>query len=132
MLKITQQANKLRLRWRFEYAQKPSKYGIWDYTGQDEENAAWRLSREGLLYAIIEGKSPEGIIIPVIECPSSEFCNFQWEMEATLGGKSISHKVIGLSLVSRSHKYTVFSNGQVDVKERNTSDSDNNYEYGKV
>lgn len=133
MLKVAElDLSKLRLRWRFEYAQKPAKYGGWDYTGNDPNLSAWRQSREGLIMAILEAKTMEGIVLPIVECPASEFCNFQWEMEARMRASSMNYRHVGLTLVSRTHRYTCYLNGKVDVQERRADDLDNHYEYGKV
>jgi len=133
MLKVQEsEHSKLRLRWRFEYVSKPAKYGGWDYTGDDEHLSAWRQSREGLLAAILEAKTPEGIILKMVDCPGSDFCNFQWEMEARMSGGHMAYRHVGLTLVSRTHRYTIYCNGQIEVKDRKQDDHDNHYEYGKV
>jgi hypothetical protein len=133
MLPVAQHKySRLRLRWRFEYVDKPTKYGGWDYLGDDPLLAAWRQSRDGLLMAILEAKSMDGTILKVVECPGADFCNFQWEMEARLNAKSLAHRHVGLTLISRTHRYTVFINGKTTVVERKSDDLDNIYSYGKV
>jgi hypothetical protein len=133
MLPIAQHRySRLRLRWRFEYADKPTKYGGWDYNGDDPLLSAWRQSRDGLLFAILEAKTMDGNILKMVECPGADFCNFQWEMEARLNAGSLSHRHVGLTLVTRSHRYTIFINGKTKVAERSSNDFDNHYSYGKV
>lgn len=124
--------HRLRLRWRFEYSDKPAKYGGWDYLGDDPGLSAWRQPKEGLIMAILEAKTGDGVILPLVECPGQDFCNFQWEMEARLYAGSIGHRHVGLTLVSRSHRYTVFVNGKTNIEARKESDLDNHYLYGKV
>lgn len=133
MLKVTEsEHSKLRLRWRFEYVNKPAKYGGWDYQGNDEHLSAWRQSRDGLLAAILEAKTQDGIILRMVECPGSDFCNFQWEMEAGMGTGQMIYRHVGLTLVSRTHRYTIYCNGQIEVTDRSQDDHDNHYAYGKV
>jgi hypothetical protein len=124
--------NRLRLRWRFEYADKPAKYGGWDYLGDDPGLSAWRQPREGMVMAILEAKTSDGVILQLVECPGQDFCNFQWEMEARLNAGSLAHRHVGLTLVSRSYRYTVFVNGNTNAEPRKESDRDNQYLYGKV
>lgn len=133
MLEIAQtDSPKLRLRWRFEYLDKPAKYGAWDYTGNDPELSAWRQPREGLLMAILEAKTIHGTILRMVECPGPDYCNFQWEIEAKLRANSMNYRQIGLTLISRTHRYTIYMNGQSEITERQSDDFDNHYEYGKV
>lgn len=133
MLKIAEHTeSRLRLRWRFEYVDKPTKYGGWDYTGDDPLLSAWRQSKDGLLMAILEAKTPNSVILKMVECPGADFCNFQWEMEARMRGGQLAHRQVGLTLVSRTHRYTIFINGKVQVSERKKDDLDNHYAYGKA
>lgn len=133
MLKIKEtQLSKLRLRWKFEYVNKPVKYGGWDYNGDDPNLSAWRQNREGLLMAILEAKTPDGVVLSMVECPGADFCNFQWEMEARMSNNHMTYRNVGLSLVSRTNKYTIYANGKIEVKARKDGDKDNFYAYGKV
>ena len=133
MLKVAETKHaKLRLRWRFEYSNKPAKYGGWDYTGNDENLSAWRQPREGLVAAILEAKTPEGIVLKMVDCPGVDFCNFQWEMEARMSSGHMAYRHVGLTLISRTHRYTIYCNGKIEVKERKSDDFDSQYSYGKV
>lgn len=133
MLKVAEHDQKqLRLRWRFEYVDKPAKYGGWDFTGDDPLLSAWRQSKDGLLMAILEAKTASSVILKMVECPGADFCNFQWEMEARMKGGKIAHRQIGLTLVSRTHRYTIYCNGKINVTERSKDDADKIYHYGKA
>lgn len=122
------------LRWKLEYVDKPPRGGGWDYTGDDPLLQAWRQPREGLLFAVIEAKDHNQIIHRVFECNGQDFCNFQWEAEASvsLNGKVGQHRQVGLTLVSRSERATIFRNGFCQVIQRQADDLDNHFSYGKV
>mgnify|MGYP006266942167 CR=1 FL=1 len=135
MLLLSQEIQNIRgLRWKFEYTDKPARIGGWDYTGDDPLLQAWRQPKEGLLFAVLEAKDFNQVIHRVFECPGQDFCNFQWEMEASvsLNGKVGSHRQVGLTLVSRSERATIFKNGSCQVEKRQANDFDNHYLYGKV
>lgn len=122
------------LRWRFDYLNKPSKIGAWDDSAQEESAKAYRQSREGLLFASIEAKDFNGVIHKVFECSGADFCNFQWEVAAQLNarGQPGRHRIVGLTLVSRDSRATVFHQGTTSVEKREIDDLDNHYSYGKV
>lgn len=122
------------LRWRFDYSDKPSKVGAWDDSAPEESAKAYRQSREGLLFASIESKDHHGVIQRVFECAGPDFCNFQWEVAAQLNtkGQPGRHRLIGLTLVSRTHRASVFHRGLTSVEQRDIDDFDNHYSYGKV
>lgn len=121
-------------RWRFEYADKAPRIGIWNYVGDDSALQAWNQPKEGLLFAVIEAKDHNQVIHRVFECSGQDFCNFQWEIEASFSfkGKVGEHRIIGLTLVSRNERATIFKNGACVVEPRQADDLDNHYLYGKV
>lgn len=122
------------LRWRFEYVNKPARVGAWDDSAPEETAKAYRQSRDGLLFAVIEAKNHNGIVYRVFECAGEDFCNFQWEVAAQLNtnGQPGRHRLIGLTLVSRTHRASVFHRGLTSVEQRDKDDFDNHYSYGKV
>ena len=122
------------LRWRFDYVDKPSRIGAWDDSAPEEAAKAYRQSREGLVFASIEAKDHHGVIRRVFECAGPDFCNFQWEVAAQLNtnGQPGRHRLIGLTLVSRTHRASVFHLGLTSVEQRDKDDFDNHYSYGKV
>jgi len=117
-----------RLRWRFEYADaKPAKYGIWDYTDGDKhpENSAWAVSKENLLYAVIESECLRTHeITRVIECKGADFCNFAWvaAQPFTGSGEMPAPRILGLQLVSRDFRTTAFYDGTTRMAERDEAD----------
>lgn len=122
------------MRWRFEYMDKPSMVGAWDDSAPEESAKAYKQSRKNLLFAIVEAKDFNGGIHRVFECLGQDFCNFQWEVAAQLNtnGQPGRHRIIGLTLVSRTHRATLFHNGLTSVEKREKDDLDNHYLYGKV
>jgi hypothetical protein len=122
------------LRWKFEYADKPARYGAWDDSAPEESAKAWKQPREGLLFASIEAKDFNGVIHRVFECAGEDFCNFQWEVAAQLNvkGQPGRYRLVGLTLVSRYHRATLFHKGLTSVEKRDADDLDNHYLYGKV
>jgi hypothetical protein len=135
MLVLSQPTQAIRgLRWKFEYTDKPAKYGGWDYTGDDPSLQAWRQSKENLLFAVLEAKDHNQIIHRIFECSGADFCNFQWEMETSISfsGRVGTHRQVGMTLVSRTQRATFYKNGKSEISDRPISDLDNHYLYGKV
>ena len=135
MFVLSQPTEMIRgLRWKFEYTDKQTRIGGWDYTGDDPLLQAWRQPKEGILFAVLEAKDTNQVIHRVFECSGQDFCNFQWEMEASFSmkGKVGQHRQIGLTLVSRTHRATIYRNGACQINERQADDLDNHYLYGKV
>jgi len=135
MLALSQPSEPIRgVRWRFEYTDKPPKIGIWNYTGDAPELQAWRQSKSNLLFAVIEAKDQNQVIHRIFECPGADFCNFQTEMEArfSMNGGTGQHRMVGLTLVSRTERATIFLNGEIEIAKRASDDFDNHYKYGKV
>lgn len=135
MLPLMQPKEPFRaLRWKFEYADKAARVGAWDDSAPEESAKAWKQPRQGLLFACIEAKDHYGVIHRVFECAGPEFCNLQWEIAAQLNtkGQPGRYRLIGLTLVSRYHRATLFHKGQTSVEKRDADDLDNHYSYGKV
>lgn len=135
MLPLSQISEPVRcLRWRFDYSNKLSKVGAWDDSAPEESAKAYKQSRDGLLFAAIEAKDFNGIIHRVFECSAADFCNFQWEIAAQLNinGQPGRHRLIGLTLVSRTKRATLFHRGITSVEQRDSDDLDTHYHYGKV
>lgn len=129
MLVTDPQGKRVRLRWRYEYAASPARYGGWD----NPNIKAWNISRDGLLWAVIEAEDFEGNLMRVAECPGPDFCMFQWEAEVGYGASGPSQqRLVGLSIISRSAKLSVYNNGIVSSEKRANVDLDNHFQFGKV
>ena len=121
------------LRWRFEYSDKLDKVGQWNFTGSDSKDQAWSQSRQNLLWAVIEAKDHNQIVHRVFECPGVDFCNFEWEAEQrfAMNGVSTQYRIVGLSLITRTERATVFISGHTKIEPRKIEDKDNLFSYGK-
>lgn len=111
-----------RLRWRFDFANARSRNGVWNNASQNLKEMAAFISKNGLIRASIEGeKAGQGLARPLVEINGQDFASFSWEMAATVpmlgkndpGRYQATGHVIGLSILSRSEKITVFIDGQV-------------------
>lgn len=131
---------RFRLRWRFEYSDKPTKYGMWNSSGDVPEEQAWYQSKEHLTSAVIEGKDiASGRIVRVIEVTGSDFCCFEWCAVSSMGGLSrpgmgqtLNSTIVGLKIVARDKNIFVYVDGQVKVENRNDQDSDKLFHFGRI
>ena len=110
------------LRWRFDYATRPAKYGMWSQPAVLESDTAAFCPKDGLVRAAIEGRhsiTREDKIIAA--CDGQDFVNFQWVAEAhfnPFGGGITQQNVVGLKLVTSQNETTVFASGKVVQDER--------------
>lgn len=135
MLPLTELTESPRcIRWKFEYINAATRIGAWDDSAPEESAKAYRQPRDAMLYAIVEAKDHYGVIHRVFQCDGQDFCNFQWEVAAQLNikGQPGRHRLIGLSLVSRTHRATLFHKGFTSVEQRAIDDLDHHHFYGKV
>jgi len=112
---------KFLLRWRFEWPDKPVKYGMWSHSGTQEDLAtkAWCNNGPGLAFAVVEAKNYlTREIKPVVVCPGQDFRNFQWialaNVPGFVKGKMIPvTRVGGIILQTRDEEITVHDCGKV-------------------
>jgi hypothetical protein len=110
-----------RLRWKFEFSNKPTKCGVWDLGSDHPNDAAWRINKEGLTRASIEGENRETYEIRTFfECEGSDYAFCQGEafvkVPGVLGLKgsvTIKGTVAGISFLTREEKISVWVNGTV-------------------
>lgn len=114
------QTKKHELRWRFDFAGRPSKYGKWSNPGKSDEVKACFQNKEGLVRASIEGQHVETQQISTLaECDGWDFVNFQW-MAVAMTPASITgvakpvHALVGLKILTRENELCVFANGTVE------------------
>lgn len=127
---------KYLLRWRFDYINKPSKAGLWMQHGPNPSDQAWCQSREGLLYARVEGKHLQDRTVSILaECPAADFCLFQWNAAQITGPKfqPIGGPIIvGIHLVTRYFDILVLADGSVKMNPRSEQEQKFHYEtYGQ-
>lgn len=112
-------SHKFRLRWRFDFASRPSKFGVWDSGTKRPEDSAAYVKKDGLVRACIEGEfkeTQEEYLL--VECQGQDFALFQWEAYAKTPAFSrwaeFTPRVVvaGLSLLTRDERITVYVNGQ--------------------
>lgn len=112
------------LRWRFDFADGITRYGMWSDPGNISENGAWRQTRAGLrlIRAAIEAKDFNTRTIQVMaECDGHDYMNFEWIALARInpfmkGSCTPNSSINGLSLVTRQEIIRVLCDGQI-IKE---------------
>lgn len=116
-----------RLRWRFDFHGKPTRIGQWSRPADRLEDMAAFQNSEGLARASIEAQDVvTQETVTVAECDGSDFCNFQWV--SAMWGLAGSHaKIVGLTLVTRDQRCTVYVNGETAVDDR--TDEDKSFHY---
>lgn len=124
----------LRLRWRFDFAGKPTKRGVWDAASGRPEDAAWMVDKTGLVLAAIEGEHRDTQEeMTLVECQGQDFALFQWEAYARCPGLGMPAvftprtNVAGLSLLTRDEKITVWINGQWERKPLSAEEKEFNF-----
>jgi hypothetical protein len=114
------QPKKYLLRWRYEWADRPTKFGMWSNQGSQDDlsTKAWCHNHEGLVSAIIEAKNIETREVkPVVRVPGQDFRNFQWLAVASVpmsvaGGKlQPMSQVVGLKIQTRDEEVSVYDDG---------------------
>ena len=124
---------KYHLRWRFDFSNKPSRFGLWDSSGPSQHTAynAWSTNKDGLIRAAIEGK---GIVTRnirvLVACDGHNFCNLKWfAMISTGMGQygSFAGRPVGMILQTRDLDVLYLKDGQSFTKDRTQGDKDFNY-----
>jgi hypothetical protein len=109
-----------RLRWRFDFVDKPSKFGVWNGASNLQSDSAMMVNKTGLLRACIEGeKIGEWVVKVLFEMEGHNYVTAQWIRLANAGimvnkdvqTASLPSSLIGLSLLSSDKKYIVYVDG---------------------
>lgn len=110
-----------KLRWSFDFVDGRNKYGGWNDTRQipesKHEQMAWKISKEGLLIAAIQGeKIGEWTTKRMFEIDGKDYTGCRWVTAVNVGGWTAgtrTHKgtVIGLTMTSRDQAATVYIDG---------------------
>ena len=125
--KATQITGPFRLRWCFDYVNRPSKFGMWDKDPVNENEKACRQLKDGLLMARIEGKDVLTLqVVTLAECPGSEFVNFKWMAE--FSARRNIHTHVGMQLVTRYSEISVLREGVIRKEPRTEEDMGFHYE----
>lgn len=121
------------MRWRFDFLNRPSKYGKWSDPGTSPETQAWSQNKEGLIRASVEGKNRETFETkPLVECDGWDFVNFKWNACAIgpaffKGTSPAVHRLLGMKLVTREKEFDVWPDGSIVEKIRDEADKKYNY-----
>lgn len=111
-----------RLRWRFDYVNRPTRRGIWDGVGPEGGvESAWRQPKDGLIAALIEGECMKTHEVYVLaEVRGQDYAFAQWDSHVRTGpgiGLKRDFKPFrmthGLALLTRDERVTVFIDGTV-------------------
>lgn len=131
---------RFELRWRFEFANKINRCGMWSKSSNNPSEMAAFVNKDGLLLAAIEAKNfytQEQFIIA--ECQGQDFVNFKWNAErhqilSAPGLYSFAnwHQLVGLTLVTREVELAVYFDGSSHIEHRTEEDKNFHYEgFGK-
>lgn len=125
-----------KLRWRFEWPDRPAKYGMWSSPGPkgDDTTKAWCNNKEGLTLAAIEAKHVETKETKIIvACDGYDFINFEWMAAAYMNPMGIRGSItpltrlLGICLVTREFRFEVFHDGILRKTERTQEEKNINY-----
>jgi hypothetical protein len=104
------------LRWRFDYAHKSPKVGMWDDSGHLKIDQAWCQPINGLQSVKVEAKdlvTKETKVI--VECNSQNFRMFQWLAVQRLNPSTATNiqRNIGICLMTNDCRVEVYNWGEV-------------------
>jgi len=120
-----------RLRWRFDFIDKAPRIGIWNGTSGSEKDSAWAVDKRGLKSASIQGEFHRDYIVKTFWfCPGEDYATMKWEGAVNIPGVlgfqgevKLAPRIIGLSLLSRSERITVFVNGEITKRPINEDEA---------
>lgn len=122
-----------KFRWVFEYASGLVKRGGWNADVEDSYLQAWRQPKTGLIRASIEAMDANRAYHRAAECPGSDFCSFEWVHEGRIGQLgAVDSRIVGMTLLTRTERVTIYSDGQAEVRARPANESDNIFHYGAM
>lgn len=119
--------DKIRLRWRFDFAGRAARYGGWSRpASRQEDMAAFRMA-EGLVRASIEIQDvTTDDVQTAVECDGHDYVNFKW-ISAAYGVSAGVQRVVGLMMVTRNYETSVMTDGQVFCRPRDEDDKKFHY-----
>lgn len=114
--------DKLRLRWRYDYLDKPSRCGVWSRPADHVGDMAAFNNKGIVVAALIEAQDVHTDAVRVVaECQGADFVNFEW-IAATVGYDAAYSKIMGLTLVTRNERCSVYVDGSASVTKRSDDD----------
>lgn len=124
-----------RLRWRYDFADGKTRWGIWNDSGAKAADSAWANNREGLIRASIESESQTTWAVEtVVECDGHDFVEFRWLAAAAIsplgfsGSVTIPGAIVGLELITREKRASAIVNGKLLIRERTAEEKASNLE----
>ncbi|CAB4170002.1 hypothetical protein UFOVP901_26 [uncultured Caudovirales phage] len=118
------------LRWRFDFADRPSRIGMWSQSGTRDEDKASFVNTTGLVRASIEGKDVVTREVKALaECDGHDYVVFKWNAAFISTGSFAAgqHVLTGLKLVTRDLELDVFPSGDVKISARLEDEKNFNY-----
>lgn len=112
-----------RLRYRLDYAGRPSVVGGWDRPHDDPKDQVWSKTKTGLVRVAIEGERRfYWTTHTLLEVDGHDFASLRWVNLLSLGGWSAgdftaSGSIAGLTILTGSKAATVFIDGSGDVRD---------------
>lgn len=126
-------AKKYLLRWRFDFANSPTRMGMWNSTGPSQHGAqmAWSTNKENMVLAQIEGKDIyTNETKTLVACEGHNFVNMKWYAAISCGSFNRGQypgQIIGLILQTREQDVLYLVDGRYGVKNRTEQDKNFNY-----
>jgi hypothetical protein len=115
-----------RLRWRFDFMGRKSRYSGWNDNRQDPKSMAAFVNKTGLVRAAIEGERVgQWSIKTLLEMDGHVYASAEWVNALTSpaffgsGSFRAAGTPIGLSFLTADKKYTVYVDGQIKVRNLN-------------
>lgn len=134
--------HRYRLRWRFDFANKPSKVGVWNGASDLLSDKAAFVDKTGLIRAAIEVEDRLGCIVkPLVEVDGHRYASAKWLTATNLPAffrrsKVTSMKrqpaIIGLQFLTDSHKVSAFVDGSVSFRDLTDHEKKFNLEEHKL
>lgn len=113
-------------RWVLDYGTH-KKCGPWSTPVMAERDKATNQPRDGLLWALVEGRDSEGHIVTLARCAALDFISFAFKviarMPISIGSKGgavgqSKYQAIGMTLVTQEKLIDVFDTGVVKDRPR--------------
>lgn len=114
-----------RLRWRFDFADKPTKYGLWNLSSNNPSDQACYVNKNGLVRASIEGENVITYELKTFfECDGHDYVTCKGEAFVRVSnvlGFNGKHQprvnISGISFITRDKRVTVHCNGDVESRD---------------
>ena len=109
------------LRWRFDFAGRASKRGIWN-AGGSEMDGAWCVKKDGLVRVAVEGQCIyTHNLVTLFELDGHEYACAEWDAYSKLpgfykGDFAVKPRtfISGISLLTQTERIMIRVNGKVD------------------